>query len=263
MDPTNPYAAPTVDAYFELESKRPKTFREIIAGGTNLYVSRFPAVLAITAVIWIPGELLHSYIVYFVSDPEDVPGYFRLTMLMEGLFGILAVASVIHLGSRTLEGERLAWWTAVGRGVASWPRLFATRIVSGILLTLSALFLLIPYLYFAPRFSLSDTACVIEGKAGPSAIGRSMKMTQGNYLLYLGLCVITFIPTLMVNTTIGLPLRLFPEIDHWLLSAGLTWLYDLFVPWMTLVFVTAYWAAEDLHSPDAEAKPSSKVRLRL
>lgn len=263
MDPTNPYAAPAVDAYFELESRRPKTFPEIIAAGTKLYISRFPAVLAITAVVWIPGELLHSYIEYFVLDPEDVLAQFRLTIFIEGIVGILAVASVIHLGAKTLEGEQCPWWTALGRGVAAWPRLFVTRIVSGFLLTLSALLLLVPYFYFAPRFSLCDTVSVVERKAGPSAVGRSMKLTEGSYLLYLGLCVVTVIPVLIAGIGVGVPLLIFPEIDHWLISAGLTWLADLFMPWMTLVFVSAYFGATEPFPPEADQEQSSKVVVRV
>ena len=263
MDPTNPYAAPSVDSYFELESRRPSTFPEIVASGTKLYISRFPALLVLTAVIWIPGELVQSYIEYFILDPEDLLAQFRLTIFVESIVGILAVASVIHLGIKTLEGERCPWWAALGRGLAAWPRLLLTRIVAGFLLMLSALVLLIPYFYFAPRFSLCDVVSVVERKAGPSAVGRSMKLTEGNYLLYFGLCAVTFIPVLIVGIGVGVPLVVFPEIDHWLVSAGLTWLADLFMPWMTLVFVSAYFGAAEERPFEADQERSSKVIVRI
>jgi hypothetical protein len=195
--------------------------------------------------------VFQSYVEYFVFDPENVRATFRLAMLMEGLVGIIAVASVILVGAAAMKGEEIAWWRALGQGLAAWPRLFATRLVAGFLLSLSALCFVIPYLYFAPRFSLSDTATVLEGKAGPSAIRRSMRLTQQNYLVYLGLCALTIIPVIVVGIVVQLPLVLFPEINDWLLSASLTWLADLFTPWMTLVFVAAYFAVPG-DSPDEE-----------
>ena len=250
MESINPYAASFAAAYREPKPLRPRTFAEIVKTGTVLYTSRFPAVLAITAIVWIPGELVHSYIEYFLLDPEDVRGAFRLAMIMEALVGIIAVAGVTILGAREIRGEPIAWWSALGQGIIAWPRLFATRLVSGIALGLAALCLVVPYFYFAPRLSLMEADTVLEGRAGPSAMRRSMELTRHSYLLYLALCAITIIPVLFVGILVVVPLIVFPEIDHWLLAAALTWLSDLFTPWMTLVFVAAYFSALDDESRD-------------
>lgn len=249
MESINPYAAPVADAYRKPEPLRPRTFAEIVMAGTVLYTSRFSAVLAITAIVWIPGELIHSYIEYFMLDPEDVQGAFRLAMFMDALVGIIAVAGVTVLGAQEMRGEPVAWWSALGQGIIAWPRMFATQLVGGMVLGLAALCLVAPYFYFAPRFSLMETVTVLEGRAGPSAIRRSMDLTGHSYLLYLALCAITIIPVFVVGILVVVPMIVFPEIDHWLLSAALMWLSDLFTPWMTLVFVAAYFSALDQVSP--------------
>lgn len=263
MESINPYAAPVADAYREPEPLRPRTFAEIFMTGTVLYTSRFPAVLAITAMVWIPGELLSSYIEYFMLDPEDFRGAFRLAMIMEALIGIIPVASVIVLGANAIRGKQIAWWSALGHGLIAWPRMFATRLVGGIALGLAALCLIVPYFYFAPRFSLMDAITVLEEKAGPSAIRRSMELTKHSYLLYLALCASTIIPVFVIGILVQTPLIVLPEIDHWLLAAGLTWLSDLFTPWMTLVFVAGYFSALDQASLDTKEQKPEAISIPL
>jgi hypothetical protein len=107
----------------------------------------------------------------------------------------------------------------------------------------------LPALYLGVRFSLSDSAAILERRAGMNAIDRSMTLTRGRFLTFLGLCTITVVPILLAGVVFFLPLAFFPQYDHWLLSAALSCVLDLMEPWMTLVFVAAYvqCVAEERH----------------
>ncbi|MDX1947466.1 MAG: hypothetical protein SFU86_18845 [Pirellulaceae bacterium] len=235
----NPYAAPSVESAVLAAGPPPATFFQVLAAGTGLFVRRLPAVAAIMLVVWGPLELGQSYLETYVLDPDDVGTSFRLSMLLDALFGIIAVGAIVNLGLAESRGEPLAWWTCLGRGVAAWPRLFATRFVSGILLLLAALLLILPALYLAVRFSLGDTIAVAEGKAGMPALTRSLELTKGKFFWFTGLASVTVGSVLVFSVVTELPLIFFPDIHHWLLDAALTWLIDLFSAWMTLVYVAA------------------------
>jgi hypothetical protein len=139
-----------------------------------------------------------------------------------------------------LRGERRGWLTGLGDGIHAWPRLFGTRFVAGVALLLAALLLVLPAIYLTARFSLAETVSVVESKVGPKALGRSMQLTRGKFLIYLALCAATAIPALLLGSMIHMPLAMLPQLDHWLLSAALTCVLDLIWTWVTVVFVAAY-----------------------
>jgi hypothetical protein len=241
MEPVNPYSAPLAISGVAVEAvEQPLTLVGALGAGTSLFFRRLPTLLAITLVIWVPVELIVSYQEYFVLDPDDVLGLLRWTVLSEALIGIIATGGIVSVAAADLHGEERGWLAGLGDGVRAWPRLFATRLVSGLVLIAAAVFFIVPAIYLGIRYSLSDTAAVVEGRAGMNALSRSMELTRGRFLLFLGLCIATVTPVLIANSVIYLPLSWFPEIDHWLISAALTCLIDLLDGWATLVFVAAY-----------------------
>jgi hypothetical protein len=242
MEPVNPYAAPR-EAGAEVPVETPEQPLSLMAAlntGTSLYLRRFPTWAAITLVVWVPLELFVSYQEYFVLDPDDVLGALRWSIFSEALVGIIAVGGTISVGEAALRGEQRGWLDGLGDGLRGWPRIFSSRLVGGLMLLIAALLFLLPALYLGARYSLSDTAAIIERKAGMNAVSRSMTLTRGRFLTFFGLCAITIVPILVAGGLIFIPLEFFPQIDHWLLSAALSSLIDLLGPWMTLVFVAAY-----------------------
>ncbi|MEX0611332.1 MAG: hypothetical protein WD229_04355 [Pirellulales bacterium] len=241
MENVNPYASPlAAGGEAVAAAEQPLTLLGAFRAGTSLYLRRLPTIVALTLSIWVPAELFVSYQEYFVLDPDDVLGVFRWTALTEAVVGIIATGGIISVGEADLRGEHRGWLAGLVDGLRAWPRLFATRLLGGLVLICAAVFLLLPAIYLGVRYSLSDTAAVVERRAGMGALNRSMELTRGRFLVFFGLLVVTLVPLLIAGGVIFLPLLLFPEIDHWLVSAALTCVTDLLYSWMTLVFVAAY-----------------------
>jgi hypothetical protein len=242
MDPLNPYAAPAAPpGEVGLEPlDQPLTLLGALNVGTSLYFRLFPTLAAISLSVWAPVEFFLTYQEYFVVDPDNALSVFRMAMLADATVGVLATGACISVAAAALRGERRGWLAGLGDGFRNWPRLFGTRLVVGIVLLLAALALIVPALYLAVRYALAESIAVIESQGGTKAIGRSMELTRGRFLVFLGLCAATIVPLLVVGAVVQLPLAMFPAIDHWLLSAALTCLIDLAEPWATLVFVAAY-----------------------
>lgn len=221
MEPINPYAAPSAESAAMTIAAPPITFGQVLATGTTVFFRRFPAFAAIMLVVWGPVELLQSYLDYYVLDPEDIGASFRLATTLDALFGIIATGAVVQLGVKEMRGEHCPWWSALVLGLRAWPRLFATRLVSGILLLIAALLLILPALYFAVRFSLAETAAVVENRAGTGATNRSMELTRGKFWWYLALAFATVGPQLLFGIAAQMPVIFVPGFDYWVISAGL------------------------------------------
>jgi hypothetical protein len=241
MDSLNPYAAPPLERLVEHQPRPMLTFTDVLRTGLSLYTTNFFPVVTVTFVVWIPLELLQSYMEHFVLD--DDWDAFRLSMLLDTLVGIIAAGSVIAIGAAAMKGERLPWWEALRQGFEAWPRMFWTRIVVGILLVLAFFAFILPFIYVGTRLALAESIAVIEGRSGMNAMRRSFELTTGAFWRYLGLTLITVVPVIVLGMVFQIPLALFPEINHWLLSAAISLILDLCMPWMALTFVAAYWAS--------------------
>lgn len=242
MDTANPYASPLA-AGSELSSdvaENPLTLLGALGAGTALFWRRFPTLAAITLIVWLPIELLVSYQEYFVLAPDDVLGLIRWTMVMESLVGIIAIGGIVTVSEAALRGEHRGWLTGLIDGLRGWPRLFATRFVGGCVLLIAAMFFILPAVYLFVRYAFADIAAIVERRAGTGALGRSMTLTRGRFLVMLGLYAATVGPLLVSGGVIFVPLGLFPEYDNWLTSTALSCFLDLIGSWMTVVFVVAY-----------------------
>jgi hypothetical protein len=255
MDNVNPYAAPRMEMPAEHAPVVPATLFGALATGTSLFLSRFPTFAAITLAVWGPLELFQSYCNYFIFDAEDLGASFRLSLILEWLFGIIVAGGVTAIGAAQLEGERLSWWTGVVRGLGAWPRLFGTRFIAGIILALAALLLVLPALYLGVRFAVAEPVAIVERRVGMAAIKRSLALTHGAFFRYLGICLCTIGPFLVLNVATGIPGTLVPELNHWLFDAALMSVLDLAITWTTLVILAAYMGsviAEQRANEDAE-----------
>jgi hypothetical protein len=261
MSSVNPYAAPQGSQHIPEPRAIPMNVREILVAGTSLFVNYFPTWAMLSLVVWVPLELATSYFAYFVLDAEDVLGTLRMDILFEAIFGIIVVGGITQLGYDAWRGEPISWTRGLAAGLASWPRLFSTRLIGGIVTALGLVLFIIPGLYVAVRIALADAVSVLEHKAGTQALPRSMDLTYRKFLRYLLLSFATYVPVIILASVHQLPLAYWPQIDHWLVSAALTLLIDLAAPWLVLVFVVAYISetAEEAMLTSANIKPMSDV----
>src|SRR5688500_6984108 len=104
MEPVNPYAPPAAAGEAPaLASEQPLSVLAALNVGTSLYMRRWPTWAAMQLCIWAPLETLISYQEYFVLDPDDAMGVFRLSMLAEAFVGIISVGGTISVGEAALR----------------------------------------------------------------------------------------------------------------------------------------------------------------
>lgn len=189
---------------------RPLSVGEMLDAGIRLFRHRFGTLVACVLVPVVPLTILGTIITastddtaYDVNAPanessEAVAG-FLVSIGVQSLGAALAVAacfkaiSAAYLGERAGAGESLG---LLARRLI--PLVIAWVIV--VLISLAGLFLLLlPGIWLSVKLCMSFSAIAFE-RAGPFAsIGRSWRLTRGNWWRVFGTLVVVFLIAFVVN----------------------------------------------------------------
>jgi len=184
VQPINPYAPPLHSEGILRADGVPATLWEILLAGLSLYGTNAAAVIGVTVAVWLPIELLQSYYDYFVANANEIGGSVRMTLWIENLIGVIAIAGVIAIGNAAMKGERPSIWFGLRSGLEAWPRMVGTRIVVGIITLLALVLFVVPGIYVGVRAALAEQAAVIERLNGMTSMKRSFQLTQGEFWRY-------------------------------------------------------------------------------
>lgn len=242
MNETNPYASP-IEAESQLAPAAPQvSLRGILNSGLRLYATNFLTIVAVTLIVWTPLELFQSYMDYFVFDPEDVRSTFRLQRGLQSFFGIIVTAAVIAVCDAAMRSEQLSIFEALEAGLSAWPRMFWTRLLTGLLLLVAFLALIIPGIYAVFRLALVEPVAVIEHKTGSDCIKRAYLLSKGRFWLFLGLFGGSYLILGVFSVLIVAPTVLFSEFDHWLVNVFTSLCIDVLMQTIPALMVAAYFA---------------------
>lgn len=255
MEPANPYASPHEAGAGPPPLRPPDSLLEIVTTGISLYIGNAPAIVGLVILVMGPIELMQSYYDYFVRSATDLGGAFGTSFWIVTIVGILPTGGIIAIGDAALRGQRPGLWFGLRAGLEAWPRLIITRIVVTFITLLGLVAFFIPGIYFGVRSSLAEPIAAIERTGAMQNTQRSFELTHGSFWRYFFLSAGVAVFVIVLGALTAIPGELFPERDHWLLSAGLTLAVDILSGFPVLVFVAAYWASARPATPASE--PSS------
>ncbi len=180
----------------------------------QLLVGNFPLLALVILTVWLPGNLLVNYLVFYVFDPDDVFRAARVGMWIEGIFGPIYLGAMIHALWQIKQGRPVGYGEAIGVGLRNWGRLFAARFVAGLLILLGLLLLIVPGVVLALRYAFVDCAVIIEEANTKEALRRSTDLTAGIKLRLLALAVSLFLGFILVSAAIYFPITLLEELGQ-------------------------------------------------
>jgi hypothetical protein len=212
----------------------------ILKHAWDLYRKHFGVVAAVVVVIWLPLDLLSSYMDYFVFDPDDIRKSFKFSQFLDNFVGIIATAGVISIGYTSCLGQHPSFGGAMRIGASSWGRMWWTRFLTGLALILGLLLLIIPGIYLLVRLALVEPVAVCERVSGPTAMRRSFELTKGRFwqVLLLGLAFGAMMIAALACVIV--PIILIPALDHWLVDAATSLFADFVGAFGTLCVLCAY-----------------------
>ncbi len=249
----NPYAPPTTAiTSFERDALRTGA---ILSRAWLIYRKRFSLIALTVMIVWVPCELLISYMDAFVFDENDIRRSFKFAELVGNVFGVIATAGVIHVALQYSKGTPVGVGQALAAGLRNWFRIWWTQFLSTLFLLLSFLLLILPFFYLAPRLALVDNAVVCESLSGTAAMRRSEELVQGHYWQMAGiLCLQLLMACLPILFYVGLALFEI-EIPNWTLEAGVAIVFDIIAAFSAVWLYCAYDAFSQKGS--AEVSPSA------
>jgi hypothetical protein len=204
--------------------------------------------------IWLPSEFLFSYWEYHYPHPDDIYFYVKLGTLYFQTVGLIAIAGINYSLRERSDGKTTSFVSALRSGFNYWGRIFITRVVVSVGILIGFLLLILPGLYVAIRFSLSESIVLAEDKSGAAAARRSYNLTKQRFgeilLWWLG----GLVPIILAMVAIGCVQNL-DALNNWVAQALLTFSGDLLIP----VICSLGWAIYLRLAKDEEADKALKL----
>lgn len=126
---------------------------------------------SVVLTVWLPTAFLRL----FAEEPLavlQVEGIARLLVPIE-------IGALLHAVSRLQAGETATYSQSIVAGCRSWGRLLASRFLANVLILLGFLALIVPGVVLAVRYSLLESAVVLEGGGIHTSRKRSVRLTRG------------------------------------------------------------------------------------
>jgi hypothetical protein len=137
--------------------------------------------------------------------------------LLQGAAIALGIAACIKVISAAYLGERAAVGDSLRYGMSRFVALIGAYLLTLLILIPSFIALFIPAIYLGVKLSVTFPAVVVE-RAGPGrAIGRSFKLTRGNWWRVFGVVVVMFLIAAVINfalTSVLVPALLANDVSE-------------------------------------------------
>jgi hypothetical protein len=218
----------------------------LFSRATSLYLRNFGTIAPITLAIFLPVEAAKNFLVYAGKMQDNFAATVRIEMLLEGVFGSLVTAAlIVALMHKIQTGRDLSVWKALSVGATRWGRVFGTRFRAGIYIGLGLL-LIVPGLYFAVKFALTDEIATLETQSAARALSRSGELVRGHRWKIIGVSLLSMAVVFGFQVVGGFLLGF---ADEFMAGSSAVWLvatlvdclndvtYRFFVPVMLLVYL--------------------------
>lgn len=211
-----------------------------LSNAWRLYRKHFGVIAAVVIIVWLPCELLESYLEAFVFDQDNFYRSIRFTQFLDHFFGIIATAGVTYVALLAYAGQSASFGDAMGAGLRSWGRMWWTRLLCGFAFVLGMLCFVIPGVYLLTRLCFAETVAVVEQVSGSRAMGRSFELTKGRFWQTFRLGIV--IPLVVAVPSWGLvfAMSLIPGFDYWMIDALVQLVGDVLAAFCAVAFYCAY-----------------------
>lgn len=235
-EPLNPYAATT-----DLDEFRREPLPDvgsILLQGVKLMGGNWVMLLGVLAIVWLPYELIVSYLEYEVY-PDDLQ-VFAVTFFTNFLFTAIASVAVIRIAMQAAEGIRPSAGAALLHSMRILVPFGVTMVMWTIPVMLGALLLVIPGLILMTRMAVTDSVVVVERQWGFAAIGRSFDLTAGHFFPLFGMVLLFFALSVSPWVMLFVVQITFPQWDTWYVLGIFTFIMDVIEAYPVICWYLVY-----------------------
>jgi hypothetical protein len=232
---------------------------DIISTAFDIYKANATKLLTIVAIVVVPLSFISAFLtgVVFAPDEETAVVFGEeittisdqtlatafLVLAIGIIFGLVinAVlqAAIMRGAALASVGDPLDVEASYRYGFRRLGSVILISILVGLAVGVGLIFLIIPGIIFAVKFSVSIPALVVEDRRGTDAMSRSWNITKGFFWHVLGVWVLAFLVQMVVGFVLGAIGAIFGDfwIVQWIFSAAAQ---IITAPFSALVTVLLY-----------------------
>jgi hypothetical protein len=220
----------------------------------RLCCTNFVLIASIILTVWLPGNLLGEYLIWYVPSDDEVVRSFRVGALIEAVFGLIYCGALVYALAQLKCGRRPSYFEAISVGRRNWGRLFSARFFTGLLIVFGLMLLVVPGIVLMVRYAFIDAVVVLERAGGDKARHRSVELTRGFRwqifvagLLFFG----TFVP---LSFAIRVPYeQFFPALNTMATDVAVDCVLDMAYAILQIVIFLYYWQATEPAGGESES----------
>lgn len=222
-------------------------FREAI----NILSSNISLFSLIILTIWLPGNILINYLVYYAFYGEDLIGLMRVTMGIEWVFGPIYIGALIYALSKLKQYQMVTYTEAITAGFRNWKRLWWARFIAGLFIALGFIALIVPGIFLIIRYALIDSVVILEGAGASESRKRSSELTAGKMWQILGAYILFSLLTLIISFMIYIPVNIMMELgfieqlSSMIICIFIDCILDVIYAIIIIVMFLFYWESKD------------------
>ena len=196
-------------------SKKEYKLKDILSHSWDLFKNNFKLILIITLVVYIPLNILISFIPLEGLMALDGYAAFRIHMrivqLLESFIGVIAFMAIAFAVKTMLNKKAIGYKEAFKQAVARWPSAIWTKIIAGLFLIGLTILLIIPGVIYSIYWTFATLAVVLFDKSGKKALDYSKSVVKGRWWRVLGVMIVLQLLAFIIGLVVTAPFWLMPE----------------------------------------------------
>lgn len=230
--------------------------RKLFSTAFSTYCQHFWLIASVTLVVWLPYELVDSYLNYHVLEEDNFFLFLGPSLFFAVCIGAIANAGIIHSLDLTAAGIKPKFGSAIRAGFRYWPRMWLASVLMSFAAIFGLILLIVPGVIVMVRGLVVEQIVVREKLSGIAAIRRSFALTKGRFWLLAGRLLVVLIAVILVFVTSVYITE--PVVNGWMSDAIVSALSSIagtfFVvfAWVVLNFLQE----NELQVASEEAKPN-------
>jgi len=164
--------------------------------GWQLYNEHFSDILWVILWVYLPLNLAVALLPndwQLIGGPGTTGAQLsaNLALLLEVFWGIIAAVGIAALVEQAVQGERMAWSTALRYGLAKWPVALGVELLGALIILGLTFLLIIPGIIWAFYYAFSLYAVALRNVSGRRALAYSKGLVQGQWWRVCGVILAT------------------------------------------------------------------------
>lgn len=225
---------------------------KILSAGSKVYFEKFGAVAPVILIIYIPINIILSFIPFESEGFEGLRWYFRSAQILELLVGIIATVAVAKIVECAINGEPITYAEALKYSLTRWGRAIAVQILAGLIIFGMLLLLIVPGVIWAIYYTFAIYVVALRGINGKAALDYSKRLVRGQWgrVFGIGLLInlLALLAAFIIGFVIAIPFAFF--LGDYIIEILSSTVVDLVTGLFSVAWVVFFLNVDYLKAPD-------------